>query len=79
LHQKAQLERMTFNACYNEYCHFKTMAKGDSKAAWHFDTLKKHNERFKNFVLPILGDCFLEGYTNALPKKRVWSCPILYA
>jgi integrase len=65
LHQKVQLARMTFSDCYDEYCHFKTIPRGDAKAAWHFDTLKKHNERFKNFVLPVLGDCFLEDVTEA--------------
>lgn len=50
------LEKITFSALYDEYCRFKTTSFGERKPAWEYGTLKKHNERFQRYVLPILSD-----------------------
>lgn len=58
-------QRMSFKECYDEYCRFKTTVHGNTKAAWQYDTLKKHNERFSNYVLPLIGDKAVEDLTEA--------------
>lgn len=46
---------MTLNDLYHEYCTFKTTSFGGNKSVWKANTLKKHNERFNNFVFPKYG------------------------
>lgn len=52
--------RLTFLQLYDEYCKFKTTAPNNGDAAWTYETLKKHNNRFFNHVIPKLGGMKLE-------------------
>lgn len=62
IHQKKSSEdaspnkAVTFSDLYDEYCRFKTLEIGGRKPAWEYGTLKKHNERFQKYVLPMLSD-----------------------
>lgn len=54
--EKDETPSKTLNDLYDEFCRFKTTSFGANKPTWQYDTLKKHNERFHNFVLPHLGE-----------------------
>lgn len=56
---------LSFKQVYDEYCRFKSTSHGQSKPAWQYDTLKKHNERFYNFVLPVLGEVPIQGISES--------------
>ncbi len=56
--------RLTFTGLYTEYCEFKSKPKGAIKPTWQAYTLQKHNERFNNFVLPLLGNIAIEELTE---------------
>lgn len=65
LNASQQPKGLSFKEVYDEYCKFKSTAHGQSKPAWQYDTLKKHNERFHNYVLPVLGKALVQDITES--------------
>lgn len=59
-----QSQLMTLEDLYQEYCTFKTTSFGGNKPAWQANTLKKHNERFNNFVFPNYGALAVQDITE---------------
>jgi integrase len=59
-----KVQKITFEDLYDEYCRFKTMSFGGRKPAWEYGTLKKHNERFQKYVLPMLSDRIVSDLTE---------------
>lgn len=57
--------KVTFKKAYDAFCKFKTTGYGGNAPAWSYQTLKKHNERFGNYVFPMLGERLLEELTEA--------------
>lgn len=57
LESESKESKRLFVDVYKEYCDFKTKSRGDSPPEWKYYTLKKHNERFYNHVIPFIGDC----------------------
>lgn len=62
---KSATEKVLFKDVYDEFCNFKTTTHGQSKPSWNYDTLKKHNERFHNYVLPKLAAKPVDEITEA--------------
>lgn len=63
--QQAASEAVTFKQAYEEYCRFKTTSPAtNQKPAWTYETLKKHNNRVYNYVMPVLGERPLAGITT---------------
>ena len=63
--QEQASKLITFSSAYDAFVKFKTTAHGTNKPAWSYGTAKKHNERFSNYVLPMLGARPLEELTEA--------------
>jgi integrase len=61
---QADRKKQSFKQAYDAFCKFKTTVFGDNKPTWNYKTLKKHNERFSNYVLPIMGARLLEDLTE---------------
>lgn len=62
--QKFIEQAVTFKQAYEMYCQFKTKSIKGSVPDWSYDTLRKHNNRVYNFVIPKLGDRIVHELTE---------------
>lgn len=62
--QEKQCYEKSFEEVLNEFFEFKSKPRGENAAYWEYSTLKKHNERFYNYVIPILGNKVFSDVTK---------------
>jgi hypothetical protein len=62
--QKFIEQAVTFKQAYEMYCQFKIKSIKGSVPDWSYDTLRKHNNRVYNFVMPKLGDRIVHELTE---------------